>query len=279
MVVLFGVQLLLGLSEEERLRQMQRALENHEEKLFISSTPISSALAQLISDLLLLPRNNEEWTVVVSGSDFAESADEDILPETELNLTFIGCYPVDDNSSQILQNAFQQVKMRSLVICGMDSSNDNHQRLMQVIFAGLPAVAAIDNNPVASSLEHLIFEGVMSVENQIPMINRWLCRHTNIAAVSVFSWNSINRNISASQFLVRAFQGVPHIVSVVKFYESQIDHIDEISQWPSLGTLHLEDFASTLNTAGNLSSFTSLNCLELTDLSVPIEDTHLLELL
>ena len=108
--------------EDECLQVMHRAINKRESKLCIHSTPISSRLAQLISNLLLLP-SDEKWSLLISGSEIESMhREEHILPvwETQRRATFIECYPVDEDSRWILLYAFRLVRMTEFAICGMD---------------------------------------------------------------------------------------------------------------------------------------------------------------
>ena len=264
--------------------------------------PISSQLAQPIHDLLLTPPRNEyistKWSVIVSGEQSKFYGPDRFHDRTNRKATMIGCYPEDDESSLILQKAFQEASIFSFEFCNMDSSNERQHRMLQAVFAKPAAETiigtlsnAISRNPnsgnlfhsVTSSnesfLERLEFEDCMLLQNDIPMINQWLHGHPNIRYVVLCHWNSNSDVGSASQFLVQSFQDVPHQVKEVELISSQLDHIDGLSQWPSLQMLSIDCKKIDSKVGGSLATFTSLKKLALLHFSIDMDGIGLIELL
>ena len=191
--------------------------------------PISNKLAQAIHDKLL---SSIQWRKVLIGG--AVLYDKQLQIPIDFVAKMVGCYPEDDEALCILQSAFRQVEMKKLVCSGMFLSIQQHQRMLQAVFAK-PIMETDDDSQtriatdhstgsnlshsVASSnaflLEHLEFDDSLLLLDDIPMINQWLHGHPNIRSVAINQWKPFD-GISASQFLAQAFMGVPHHVEEVE---------------------------------------------------------------
>ena len=90
---------------------------------------IPSSLAQSIREKLLSGPTvgRHPWTMLIGG---AVGNYGGLQSQEHRVAKLVGCFPEDDEALHILQSAFKQVKMKKLVIHGIDSSNQQHKLML-----------------------------------------------------------------------------------------------------------------------------------------------------